>query len=216
MTTSRSIISNQNGVHDNLERVVKKHMATIFQKPVADHTRKAFDEVHQRVTEAGRPIVFDSCCGVGESSRFLARKFPEYTVVGVDKSLKRLTKEGYGDEPENLILVRADLNDFYRLAHEHGWQLVRHYILYPNPWPKADHLKRRWHGAPIFPTMVALGGRIEVRSNWKIYLDEFQHALKLMGRGSDVEVYDTDNPITPFERKYKDSGQGLWRLVSSG
>ena len=214
MTTSRSIISNQNGVHDNLERVVKKHMATIFQKPVADHTRKAFDDVHQRVTEAGRPIVFDSCCGVGESSRFLARKFPEYTVVGVDKSLKRLTKEGYGDEPENLILVRADLNDFYRLAHEHGWQLVRHYILYPNPWPKADHLKRRWHGAPIFPTMVALGGRIEVRSNWKIYLDEFQKALKLMGRGSDVEVYDTDNPITPFERKYKDSGQGLWRLVS--
>ena len=216
MTTSRSIISNQNGVHDNLERVVKKHMATIFQKPVADHTRKAFDEVHQRVTEAGRPIVFDSCCGVGESSRFLARKFPEYTVVGVDKSLKRLTKEGYGDEPENLILVRADLNDFYRLAHEHGWQLVRHYILYPNPWPKADHLKRRWHGAPIFPTMVALGGRIEVRSNWKIYLDEFQQALKLMGRGSDVETYDADNPITPFERKYKDSGQDLWRLVSSG
>lgn len=216
MTTSRSIISNQNGVHDNLERVVKKHMATIFQKPVADHTRKAFDEVHQRVTEAGRPIVFDSCCGVGESSRFLARKFPEYTVVGVDKSLKRLTKEGYGDEPENLILVRADLNDFYRLAHEQGWQLVRHYILYPNPWPKADHLKRRWHGAPIFPTMVALGGRIEVRSNWKIYLDEFQQALKLMGRGSDVETYDADNPITPFERKYKDSGQDLWRLVSSG
>ena len=216
MTTSRSIISNQNGVHDNLERVVKKHMATIFQKPVAGHTRKAFDDVHQRVTEAGRPIVFDSCCGVGESSRFLARKFPEYTVVGVDKSLKRLTKEGYGDEPENLVLVRADLNDFYRLAHEHGWQLVRHYILYPNPWPKADHLKRRWHGAPIFPTMVALGGRIEVRSNWKIYLDEFQHALKLMGRGSDVEAYDTDAPITPFERKYKDSGQDLWRLVSSG
>ncbi|MCK5576353.1 MAG: hypothetical protein KAI28_11090, partial [Sphingomonadales bacterium] len=68
---------------------MKKHMATIFQKPVAGHTRKAFDDAHQRVTEEGRPIVFDSCCGVGESSRFLARKFPEYTVVGVDKSLKR-------------------------------------------------------------------------------------------------------------------------------
>ena len=214
MTMSRSITTNQDGVHDHLAGIVRKHMAHPFQKPVAEHTKRAFADADAFIKAAGKPIVFDSCCGVGESSRFLAEKFPDHSVVGVDKSLKRLGKEGYGDRPDNLILVRADLNDFYRLAHDHGWRLAHHFILYPNPWPKADHVKRRWHGAPVFPTMVGLGGRMEVRSNWKIYLDEFQQALHLLGRKCDVQSYKTSTPITPFERKYQDSGQGLWQLVA--
>lgn len=214
MTPSRTIISNQDGVHENLSAVVRKHRDHPFLKPVADHSRQAFDMVNNEVQAAGKPIVFDSCCGVGESSRHLARKFPDHMVVGVDKSLKRLTKEGYGDAPENLILVRADLNDFYRLAFESEWQIANHFILYPNPWPKADHLKRRWHGAPVFPTIVALGGHIEVRSNWKTYLDEFSQALGIFGRKASIEAHHGNAPITPFERKYADSGQDLWRLVT--
>ena len=75
-----------------------------------------------------------------------------------------------GKLPRNLILMRADLNDFYRLAADAGWRLARHFILYPNPWPKSVHLKRRWHGAPVFPYMLRLGGVMELRSNWKLYL----------------------------------------------
>ena len=50
-------------------------------------------------------------------------------------------------------------------------------FLYPNPWPKKKHLGRRWHGAPVFPALVKLGGELEMRSNWQTYLDEFALAL---------------------------------------
>jgi tRNA (guanine-N7-)-methyltransferase len=211
---SKKIFTNQDGVHPNLEKTVKRHLESAFLKPVSEHTKAAFDSTATFVAAAGRPLILDSCCGVGDSSRALAGQFPTHTVIGVDKSASRITRERGGEEPDNLLLVRADLNDFFRLAHQAHWQPERHYILYPNPWPKSEHLKRRWHGAPVFRDIVALGGRLELRSNWKLYLEEFAAALALTGHEGALTVYEAIDPITPFEAKYKASGQPLWQLVA--
>ncbi|WP_417464936.1 tRNA (guanine(46)-N(7))-methyltransferase TrmB [Kordiimonas sp.] len=212
---SKKIFSNQTGVHENLEKTVLRHLESSFLKPINDHTRLAFDEVSSQIAKVNKPIVLDACCGVGDSSRALARQFPDHWVVGVDKSASRLSRERDEKPPENLILVRADLNDFYRLAAEVCWQPSHHFVLYPNPWPKAEHLKRRWHGAPVFPYMLKLGGRLELRSNWRLYLEEFRQALVLAGHAGELEAYDARVPITPFEAKYKESGQALWRLTAN-
>jgi tRNA (guanine-N7-)-methyltransferase len=112
------------------------------------------------VSAAGAPLILDSCCGVGESSRLLARAFPNHYVIGVDQSASRLARGGgrAAECPANLDLVRADVVDYWRLLHEAGVRLDRHYLLYPNPWPKIGHLSRRWHGHPVFPTLLELGG----------------------------------------------------------
>jgi tRNA G46 methylase TrmB len=58
----------------------------------------------------------------------------------------------------NAMLLRAELSDFFTLvAYESDWVVHSHYLLYPNPYPKGKHLKRRWHGHPIFPVMLAIG-----------------------------------------------------------
>jgi tRNA (guanine-N7-)-methyltransferase len=89
---------------------------------------------------------------------------------------------------------------------------ARHSLLYPNPWPKKQHLGRRWHGHPVFPAVVALGGRFECRSNWRIYIDECAAALtQLTGLPVQTEAFDAVAPITPFEEKYRASGHALWR-----
>ena len=211
---SKKIFSNQNGLHQNLEKTVRRHLESPFLKPVSEHTQTAFDIAGAFLTASGRPLILDSCCGVGDSSRALARAFPDHAVIGVDKSESRIMREREGEEPENLLLLRADLNDFFRLAHKAAWRPERHYILYPNPWPKSEHLKRRWHGAPVFRDIVALGGRLELRSNWKLYLEEFAAALALAGHEGTLAAYDAAEPITPFEAKYKASGQPLWQLVA--
>ncbi len=62
--------------------------------------------------------------------------------------------------------------------------------------------------------LVALGGRIECRSNWKIYIDEFASALgQLGGIEARCEAHHslTDDALTPFEEKYLRSGHALWR-----
>jgi tRNA G46 methylase TrmB len=213
---SRSIISNQAGLHEKLDEIVKKHLNAEFKKPIAAHTQTAFDEVDAKVQAFEGPLILDSCCGVGESTANLAKRHPDALVIGIDKSSHRLDKhdvEYKQTESGQYILVQADLNDFWRLAVAAKWQPSHHYLLYPNPWPKAKHIQRRWHGAAIFPFIVQLGGQLEVRSNWDIYVKEFARALELTGNPCEVLGYESSEAITPFERKYWASGQQSHRLV---
>ncbi|OUS70165.1 SAM-dependent methyltransferase [Pseudoalteromonas sp. A601] len=213
---SRSIVSNQDGLHDKLDEIVNKHLTAQFKKPIAAHTQTAFDQVNEEVQAFTGPLILDSCCGVGESTANLAKRHPDALVIGIDKSSHRLDKhevEYKQTDSGHYILVQADLNDFWRLAVAANWQPTHHYLLYPNPWPKAKHIQRRWHGAAIFPFIVKLGGRLEVRSNWDIYVKEFAHALYLAGQETQVELYESEEAITPFERKYWASGQQSHRLV---
>lgn len=211
---SRTIYSNQQGLHEQLDAVVLKHLSHPFRKPYQSHTLNAFKECEKWVEQQGKPIIFDSCCGVGESTYHLAKRHPEAIVLGLDKSADRLSKHPQSIA-DNYRLLQVNLNDFWRLAVEANWHLTHHYLLYPNPWPKAKHLQRRWHGSAVFPAIIELGGELELRSNWFTYIHEFARALELTGQESLVEEYQGTEPITPFERKYWASGQKSLRLTAS-
>ncbi|AMD01408.1 tRNA (guanine(46)-N(7))-methyltransferase TrmB [Halomonas chromatireducens] len=214
--TSRNIVTNQPGAHRDLARRVERALRHPLRKPIADHTRVAFEQANAWLAQgaAGAPLILDAGCGVGLSTRHLARRFPDHRVIGVDRSADRLSRD-HGALPDNALLVRADLVDFWRLALAAGWQPARHYLLYPNPYPKSAHLKARWHGHAIFPVIVALGGRLELRSNWRLYVEEFAQALEqATGLKAAVEDHDPGaHYLTPFEHKYHVSGQSLWRLA---
>lgn len=212
---SRAIESNQQGLHDNLDATVLRHLQHRFRAPYADHSLRLFEQLKQWKEQDGRPLVLDSCCGVGESSANLAKLHPEAIVLGLDKSAARVDKhQHYHSGVDNYRVERGNLNDLWRLMVEDGWQPSHHYLLYPNPWPKSSHLQRRWHGGPLFPSLLALGGKLELRSNWPVYLQEFQQALALAGYQGSFTALPEGLPLTPFERKYGQSGQPLYRLVS--
>ncbi|MDR0379537.1 MAG: SAM-dependent methyltransferase, partial [Candidatus Accumulibacter sp.] len=79
---------------------------------------------------------------------------------------------------------------------------------------KVGHLARRWHGHPVFPTLLALGGVLECRGNWHVYIDEFCSAVGILtGRETRREIFIPTSPLTPFERKYHASGHTLYRAV---
>ncbi|WNL38455.1 SAM-dependent methyltransferase [Halomonas sp. PAMB 3264] len=211
---SRVVTSNQPGPHQDLARRVQRALAHPLKKPVADHSRQAFEQASLWREQTSAPLILDAGCGVGLSTRRLAERFPDHAVIGVDRSESRLGRE-HGAPPDNALLVRADLIDFWRLALAAGWAPERHYLLYPNPYPKAAHLKMRWHGHPVFPAVLALGGQLEVRSNWQIYIEEFAQAVALATRQQAAVESLTPGPdyLTPFEAKYAQSGQPLWRLT---
>lgn len=212
---SRPISSGQTTPHEDLTRRVGRALSHVWRKPIAGHTRAAFEQADAwRRARKDRGLILDSCCGVGLSTRKLAMRFPEYSVIGVDRSADRLSRD-HGELPDNALLVRADLVDFWRLALAGGWRPERHYLLYPNPYPKSVQLKMRWHGHPVFPAIVGLGGRLEVRSNWRLYIEEFAIAVaQASGVTAPLGPFDPgDDPLTHFERKYQASGQPLWHLV---
>tara|TARA_B110000881_G_C18565405_1_gene512314 strand:+ start:141 stop:848 length:708 start_codon:yes stop_codon:yes gene_type:complete len=220
MGDSKTIITNQTGIHENLELIVEKHLSHPFQKPYQAHTQAAFDEINAIVQTFTGDIILDACCGVGQSTRLLAQQNPDALVIGVDKSDNRLRRnvgdvtELRGDETvTNFHLIRADLNDFYRLVTAASWPVKKHYILYPNPWPKSKHVQRRWHGSGVFPAIINIGEQIILRSNWRLYLEEFNFAADVAGLMGQITEVDSVEPLTPFEAKYQASGQQCWQLT---
>ncbi|HEV2609335.1 MAG TPA: methyltransferase domain-containing protein [Noviherbaspirillum sp.] len=215
---SRHITSTQTAAHRQLSAVVERHATSMFRKPIMDFNRAAFDgSVAAWKTAGAMPLILDAGCGVGMSTRNLALQFPDHFVIGVDQSADRLARNTHstGATLNNCLLVRADLVDFWRLMLEAEMHPARHYLLYPNPWPKIGHLGRRWHGHAVFPTVLALGGILECRSNWRIYIEEMSSAIHQV-TGLDVlcEAFHTAEPITPFEQKYLASRHSLWRCIA--
>ena len=213
---SRPVTSNQTGIHDQLHALIERHANSPYLRPIADHSRQGFDTAITAWQATGSiPLIIDAGCGVGLSTRKLAQRHPDCFVIGIDQSADRLARElrWEGEVPGNHLLVRADLVDFWRLMLEHAMYPSRHYLLYPNPWPKKSQLARRWHGHPVFPALLALGGQIECRSNWEIYIQEFALAVTQLTHAPvrcESLLPDTD-ALTPFEEKYRASGHALWR-----
>lgn len=208
---SRVPASAQTGPHEQLAALIERRRGQHFRKPVAPYSVEAFARF-AAVCRPGEPLIVDSCCGVGESTLHLAERFTGHFVLGVDQSADRLSRAPA--LPSNALLLRADMADIWRLLHEAAYRPVRQYMLYPNPWPKIGQLARRWPAHPVFPLVLALGGSIECRSNWRVYVEEFALAAALIaGMHAAVEDYVPDVPMTPFERKYRASGHPLFRCV---
>jgi tRNA G46 methylase TrmB len=213
--SSREISTNQTGIHPSLYKVVTRQLANPSQKPFSEHTQKAFDMVVDWLGDWQGELILDSCCGVGESTAKIALSQPNARVIGVDKSALRTDKhQSYAVDANNYLVVRADLNDFLRLLVAANITLTKHYLLYPNPYPKSAHLQRRWYATSALVDIIKLGGKLEVRSNWQLYIEEFSAALKVAQINSEHILLQQGTPITPFERKYWESGQSSWQLTA--
>ena len=185
------------------------------------------NDLSGRTSRTAYKVILDSGCGTGESTLNIALAHPGIPVIGIDKSAARLTKAGAGlngaglngAAPQNAFLVRAELFDFWRLALEKvkagQWHIPYHALYYPNPWPKQSEATRRFHLHPIFPTLLQLGDAIELRTNWEIYAREFAEAARIATPDCSIsrEAFEPEQPITAFERKYKEARQQLWRVT---
>ena len=210
---SRPVQSDQAAPHPKLADLALRHAQSPFRKPPAPYSRAAFERF-VAVWDGRMPLLLDAGCGTGASTRRLALLHPQSLVVGVDQSAARLAQGERQETPANALLLRADVVDFWLLLAERRIALARHYLLYPNPWPKPAQLMRRWPAHAVFPTVLALGGVLECRSNWRIYAEEFVLAVRLASRREALlEAFAPDQPLTPFERKYRDSGHTLYRAV---
>lgn len=217
MRSAGRVSSSQKSIHPGLARVITRHMSQSWRQPIHQPTLDAWNRLKlESDLSKDSSFILDSGCGTGASSYQLALLNPHATVLGVDQSHSRLSKNGVADGlliDGNLILLRAELSSLWRLMLQEGYQPTRHYLLYPNPWPKPGHLKRRWHAHPVFPDMLALGGAVEMRCNWNIYAREFANAAtQVCGQEIEVLPYTAETCISPFEQKYKQRGHSLYSV----
>ena len=212
---SSPVHSRQNGVHPDLEKVIRRHVTSTWRAPAHEPSQLALMHWSSRVDLGSRPLVLDSGCGTGASTRLLADRHPHSLVLGIDQSLSRLGAEAEQGVQiaEHAWLLRARAETVWSCLQARSLRVAHHYLLYPNPWPKPEHLRRRWHGHPAWPLFLGISDYIEVRSNWGIYIDEMAAALRLTNHEvCSVSDFLPDPVLTPFEAKYLASGHSLCQV----
>ena len=222
MNTARPVTSNQTEINDKLIANFDKHRKSKFLKKASKHNIIAFEQAKTFIEKfPEKPIILDNGCGTGLSSLKLARTYSDSIIIAIDKSLARLRKfphylglEG-GATPENLLFIRADAEEIWRLFKQEGIRTDKAFFFYPNPWPKKNDFKKRWYSHPAFAETIDIFGELYVRSNWKLFCEEFaQVANHFYSDQYSVEELEIERKVyfTAFEKKYYESGQTLWEM----
>lgn len=208
MSNGYPIVSNQFAPHPNTAARAKKHATAIYRRPFSISQITAFEKAENWLLKCKKQIIIDSGCGTGDSTLWLSQAFPQCVILGIDQSPVRLNKAKAKLQESkfpNVLFIRARLEDFWRLMLEAQWPIIRHYIFYPNPWPKAEHHSRRWHGHSVFPDLISLSPYLEIRSNWQLYLEELSIAVfALTGINAYPQAIAQPEGISAFEKKYRD------------
>ncbi|MFU8848987.1 MAG: tRNA (guanine(46)-N(7))-methyltransferase TrmB [Opitutales bacterium] len=121
-------------------------------------------------------LLFEAGCGHGHWLASYAEAHPETCCLGIDliswrirKGLDKRDKRGLN----NLFFYKAELSEFLEVLPE-SIRFERTVLLFPDPWPKARHHRRRMV-QPAFLDVVAQrtdrGGQFCFRSDDRPYYD---------------------------------------------
>ncbi len=176
----------------------------------------------------GRPLDLEIGCGVGWHPIQYALANPERRLVAIEHTRTRFeaferriaSHRARGLALSNLEPVQARAEAWVTHALPEA-SLARVFLLYPNPYPKAGDLNKRWHAMPFMGFLLSRlkpGAKLELRSNEAFYIEEAQRFFEVEWRAR-VEIFETWSAAdarpaqTHFERKYLESGQSCHRLL---
>src|SRR5262245_12396586 len=104
----------QHSSHPLITHIVRRHKNTQYLRPIPCHQKIPFDQIVAFIAKRPAPLILDSCCGTGMSTKKLAEQYRDHNVIGIDKSASRLARTD-ARVFDNCLLVRGDIFDLWRL-----------------------------------------------------------------------------------------------------
>jgi tRNA (guanine-N7-)-methyltransferase len=178
----------------------------------------------------GRPATryLDIGVGNGDATRAWAAAHPDVDVVAVElhrPGIAHLLRHLDGDRPTNVRIVDGDITALLPTAPPETFGTIR--ILFPDPWPKKRHHKRRLVDAGFVhqaADRLLPGGRLHLATDWPDYADAMRAALATEPRLAPVVDHDDgdgawrterpDRPVTAYERRGLDAHRPVTDLVA--
>lgn len=164
------------------------------------------------------PLVLEIGSGMGESTAALAAAVPDHDHLAVEvfepglaQLLMRIEDAGL----TNLAVLRGDAVELLRACVPPG-SLTEVRILFPDPWPKRRHRKRRL----VQPDVVGLlasrlvpGGVLHLATDWDDYAAQMRNVCdaepRLDGGPTPRPVW---RPVTKFEERAHIEGRDVHDL----
>ena len=169
-----------------------------------------------------KPIIVDVGCGKGAWVVSEAKKNPNQTYIGIERTLnksKMLLQSVSEAKLANLIGVRADAVALIHQKFPKASVSELHFF-YPNPTPKRSQANKRFFVSghfQVFHEALKTEGLISLVTNIYEYADEaraFLHTVWGYQVKSLNVVNKTIEPRTDFEKKYLEMGQAVYELIA--
>lgn len=110
----------------------------------ASRKAKLREQLAQDLAGVGR-VLFEAGCGHGHWLTSYAEAHPDKVCVGIDLITGRIRKCSAKQEKrglKNLFFYKAELGEFLEVLPD-SIRFERTVLLFPDPWPKARHHRRR-------------------------------------------------------------------------
>jgi len=169
----------------------------------------------------GRPLELELCCGNGHFLAELARRNPDRAFIGVDRLYRRVGAAARKVRKQDLPNVRLILGDAVQSLQLHfpPGSLRALYVLFPDPWPKRRHHKKRLITRPFLALArdrLATGAELVIAHDHQGYAEWIAERLlaidglrnRFPAPGHDVEPQ-ADLPRTLYERKWRAAGREI-------
>ena len=128
------------------------------------------------------PVMLEIGFGNGDTLAALAAQNPQNNYLGIEvhrpgvgRLLARLEAEGLN----NVRVVCADAKEMLA-RHVPDESLSAVYVLFPDPWPKQRHRKRRlvqMDFVELLRRKLKPGGRLHLATDWSAYAEQMQEVL---------------------------------------
>ena len=172
-----------------------------------------------------QPVWLEIGFGNGETLATLAARHPERNFLGIEvhgPGVGHLLLACERLDLTNLRLLRQDAVDLLDSGLPPA-SLAGVYLLFPDPWPKQRHHKRRILN-PAFLVKLARvlrpGGTFHAATDWEPYAQQMLEVLTAAGDQfhntagpGQFAPRPADRPLTKFERRGQGLGHGVWDLI---
>lgn len=179
----------------------------------SDYFRKLSKE---EIFETNRPLEIDLGCGDGSFLVAMASHYQERNFLGVERLLGRVRKVIRKAEKNSLLNLKVLRLE---LSYTIEWLLPDHcasrmHLLFPDPWPKKKHHKRRMVNQSFCESLVRIlkeDGEFLFKTDHPDYFEESMLTLENFDLLKQVP-WNTDDfyPVTDFEKIWTKEGKEIY------
>lgn len=161
------------------------------------------------------PLSVDLGCGDGSFLCELALRNPEKDFLGIDKLARRVEKSSRKASPlGNVRVLNVEIGYAIRyLLHEKSVEAF--YLLFPDPWPKRRHHRRRLVTTDFLDSIyhaLQPDGFLHIATDQLNYFEQIQRVARNHSGFSVVDPLAVELPVTKFEGRFRALGASIYRL----
>jgi tRNA (guanine-N7-)-methyltransferase len=162
------------------------------------------------------PLHVDLGCGDGSFLCALAQRMPDKNFLGIERLSGRVRSSAHKAATlDNVRLLQME--SFYAVRYLLPAESVEiFYLLFPDPWPKRRHQRRRIFSRDFLDSVAAAleeNGLLHMATDQLEYFQQIEPLSRAHPQFEIVDFGDAVLPSTKFERRFREQGLPIYQLT---